>query len=185
MPEIPIINPEKKDLTDDNARKFTLDTLDVQFLEDHEAKSFLLTTDWLEKTESSETKIARKEYPDGKVQILLIQKFRDGDKTTVPPKKQLTEEESAELLKETPSIEHVVKTRHEFAYKQVDPASPLGYIEFPMKYDEFADSTLRILEVDAEDDALRESFDKNTFPVPIREVTGDMRYYGYRVAQMV
>ena len=180
--EIPTTTPEKKEMADDNARKFIVSTaIDPEFLREHSAEQFLLTTDWLEMSETSEKKLAHKHYPNGDIKILLIQKFRSGDKTSVPPKEKLSPEQYQELLPH--SIERVAKTRYEFDYplpdlEQSDPV-------FTIKYDEFVDSELRILEVDAATDDARSSFTPTDFPYELTEVTGQMQYYGYRVADVV
>lgn len=61
-----------------------------------------------------------------------------------------------------------------FAFVQDD-------IEFKINYDEFADSELRILEVDPDSEELRAIFDPEMFPGHLEEVvTGDRSYEGYR-----
>jgi len=176
---IPPNGPERREMLDDNARKFIIDSLPSEFLDEIDDKSFVLTTDWLEMGEDSEKKLACKQYKNGKIEYLLIQKFTDEDgNRAVPPKEKLTEEKYNELVQL--SVLRVKKTRFEFTFVQND-------ISFEMKYDEFFDSDLRILEVDAESEDERKAFDPNltAFPVDLREVTGDKRYYGYRVAEML
>ncbi|HSW77544.1 MAG TPA: hypothetical protein VLG36_01980 [Candidatus Chromulinivoraceae bacterium] len=59
-------------------------------------------------------------------------------------------------------------------------------IAYSVKYDEFPDGNLRILEVDASSEQERSSFSPSDFPEgEPEEVTGDARYYGYRVADLV
>lgn len=174
--EIPINNPEKKEILDDNALKFTLDGISPEFLQENKAKSFLLTTDWLEMGESSEKKLAHKKYEDGKVEILLIQKFTENGKRTVPPKEKLTSEQYQELL--AMSERRVEKVRHEFNYVQNDTT-------FSMKYDEFVNSELRVLEVDAQTDTMRDTFEPSEFPFSLIDVTGKIKYNGYRVAEVI
>lgn len=168
--------PEQdKVVLDDNARKFIVEPIDPRFLETNNATSYLLVTDWLETGEDNEKKLAHKEFENGDVQILLISKVTvDGNRTS--EKEKITEEQYKELL--TGAIRHVEKRRHEFKYLQAS-------VEFDIKYDEFTDSSLRVLEVDAPTDAERESFTLNGQFVGAREVTRDLRYYGYRVADMV
>ena len=175
--ESPQNSPEKKEVLDDNARKFTVDIIDPEFLQKNNARSFLLTTDWLEMGESSEKKLAHKKYETGDVEILLIQKFTQDGKRTVPPKEKLTEEQYQEFLALSPAL-HVEKMRHEFDYIQ-------NGISFSVKYDEFAGSDLRVLEVDAQNEAERDSFEPRAFPYDLTEVTGDIRYYGYRVVTVL
>lgn len=172
--ENPVANPEKKEILDDNARKFIAETIDPQFLEEHRASSFTLTTDWLETGEDNEKKLAYKEFDSGEIQILLIAKVtKDGCRTS--EKVKITDEEYKRLLES--SVLHLEKKRHEFTYTQ-------NGIPFSMKYDEFADSELRILEVDAASDEMRDSFIPEDFPAELIEVTGDTQYYGYRVADV-
>ena len=169
--EIPRNNPEKKETLDDNARKFIVEAIDPTLLEGSEVSSFTLTTDWLETGEDNEKKLAHKKFDNGDIQILLIAKVtKDGNRTS--EKAKITDEEYKNLLES--SVLHLEKKRHEFTYTQ-------NGIPFFMKYDEFADSALRILEVDAGSDELRDSFDPGVFPTKLVEVTGDLKYHGYRV----
>lgn len=175
MSEIPTNNPKKKETFDDNARKFTVETLDPQFLNEHRAVSFTLIVDWLELGKDSEKKIAHKKFDNGDVQILLITKItKDNSRTS--EKEKITEEKYKDL--HGSSVIHLEKRRFEFEYSQNNTL-------FSIKYDEFADSELRILEVDASNEAERSAFDPNEFPSKLVEVTGDRRYYGYRVAEIV
>lgn len=178
MTEIPKQTPENKEVLDDNARKFIVDALDPQFLTDNNATSFILITDWLTTEEDYEEKVARKEFENGDVQILLISKETvDGQRTST--KEKITEEQYADLLGH--SVRRLEKKRYEFTYTQND-------IPFSIKYDEFIDDLedtyLRLLEVDAQDEAERASFVASDFPGRPEEVTGDIRYYGYRVASL-
>lgn len=165
-------SPEKKETLDDNARKFTLQGLSPAFLRANNATSFLLTTDWLRTDEDSEEKLAYKKFEDGEVQILLITKVtNDGKRTSL--KEKISEERYEEL--KTGSILRVEKNRFEFS-------CPQDGVSFSMKYDEFAGSKLRVLEVDAANDTERDLFTATNFPEKLTEVTGDLGYYGYRVA---
>mgnify|MGYP003620149440 CR=1 FL=1 len=171
MSEIPTSSPEKKEILDDNARKFTLDTLDESLLKDYDATSFLLITDWLTVGENSEEKLAYKQYVDKSIQILLIKKVTvNGTRTSV--KEKISEDTYKELLEN--SIQRIEKTRFEFTYLQ-------DSIPFSLKYDEFSNSALRVLEVDAASETERESFSPTNFPAPLNEVTGNLSYYGYRI----
>lgn len=162
--------PEKVTL-DDNARKFTCETLQPEFLDQNSASSFTLVTDWLETGEDNEKKIAWKKFDNGDIQILLISKVtKDGKRTS--EKQEITQELYEVLI--ASSILHLEKLRHEFTYDQ-------GGVVFSLKYDNFGESNPRILEVDASSDEERSSFDPNIFPARLTEVTGDMTYYGYRM----
>jgi hypothetical protein len=173
--EIPTNNPEKKETLEDNARKFVTETLSTEFLEEHNASSFTLTVDWLETDEDKEKKLAYKEFDSGDVQILLITKVtEDGNRTS--EKEKITEEKYRELL--ALSKLHLEKKRYEFEYVQ-------NGVPFSLKYDEFDDERLRILEVDASTEEERSAFNPDAFPSGLNEVTGDMRYYGYRVAEAI
>lgn len=173
--EIPTNNPEKKEVLEDNARKFTLDSLDPALLNDHHAASFILTVDWLETDEAHEKKVAYKQFTTGDVQILLIAKVtKNGNRITT--KAKISEEKYNELRAD--SVLHLEKKRYEFNYIQND-------IAFSMKYDDFTDSHLRILEVDATNEAARDAFRPQNFPTKLNEVTGDIKYYGYRVATVI
>ena len=173
--EIPQNTPEKKEALDDNARKFVTDAIDSDFLKEHEATSFILATDWLETNEDNEKKIAYKEFDNGDVQILLIVKVtKDCNRTS--EKTKISSEEYANFLHS--SILHLEKKRYEFTVTQND-------IPFAIKYDEFANSNLRILEVDASTEDARDTFSPDLFPGKLTEVTGDISYYGYRVANTI
>ena len=163
---------QQREQLDDNARKFVTEPLTTKFLEKYGAIAYELITDWLETAEESEKKIVCKSYGNGDVQRLCIAKVtRDGSRTS--EKEKITEDEYNALLEQ--SLVHVEKWRYEFDYTQGDRL-------FTMKYDEFANSDLRILEVDAETDEIRNIFDSGDYPVRLAEVTGDLRYYGYRVS---
>lgn len=173
--ETPTNNPEKKEILDDNARKFITETIDSKFLTENNASSFILTTDWLETGEDNEKKLAYKEFDNDEIQILLIAKVtKNGSRTS--EKEKITAAEYEELLES--SILRVEKKRYEFTYTQ-------NNIPFTVKYDEFAESELRILEVDAASEDARDSFNPSDFPAKLTEVTGDVQYYGYRVASAI
>lgn len=176
MSEAPTVTPEKSETLDDNARKFTLDDFDLAFLDSNNTDSFVMTTDWLITDEDSEEKLAYKKFKDGEVQILLIKKVMDEDGNRTSVKEKITEERYEEL--KVRSILQVEKTRFEFVYSQ-------DGTDFSMKYDEFADSQLRVLEVDAKSDDERKAFNKDKFPTPLTEVTGNLSFYGYRVASFL
>jgi hypothetical protein len=172
--EIPTNSPEKRETLDDNARKLTVDVIDHAFLEENGASSYTLIVDWLETGEDNERKVAYKKFDNGDIQILLISKVtKDGNRTS--EKEKITEEEYKELV--TSSVLHLEKKRYEFIYTQ-------NNIPFSVKYDEFAESDLCMLEVDASSEEERNSFSPGDFPSKLTEVTGDMQYYGYRVAHI-
>lgn len=163
------------ELIDDNARKFVVEAIDHTFLEENKVSSFTLTVDWLETGEDNEKKIAYKEFDNGDIQILLISKLtEDGKRTSV--KEKITESTYKELL--SSSILHLEKKRHEFEYVQSNTS-------FSIKFDEFTEGGLYILEVDAPSEEERSYFNPNDFPAKLTEVTGDMRYYGYRIAEII
>jgi hypothetical protein len=166
-------SPEKNELIDDNARKFIVDELDKRLLDNPGVVSFVLTTDWLEMSEDSEIKLARKVFANGGVQTLLIKKVtKNGRRES--EKRKITDEEYLDLV--VGSVLCVQKKRFEFNYTQAG-------INFLMKYDKFSESDLHVLEVDAHDDEERSMFDPGAFQDNLVEVTGDLRYYGYRVAE--
>lgn len=173
--DIPKNDPEKKEKLDDNARKFITEALDSKFLEDNNASSFTLTVDWLETGEDTEVKVAHKKFDNDEVQILLIAKTtKDGNR--ISEKEKISEERYQQL--KVSSVLHLEKKRYEFDYEQ-------NGTPFSVKYDEFADGKLNMLEVDASSEEQRESFDPKEFPSELKEVTGDIRYYGYRVAEII
>lgn len=161
---------------DDNARKFVVGAIDRTFLKDHDASSFTLIADWLETDEDSEKKLVYKEFDNGDIQILLISKLTtdDGKRTSV--KEKITKEAYEEIL--NLSVLHLEKKRHEFEYAQ-------NNISFSMKFDAFSKGELYMLEVDAPSEEERNAFKPSDFPFKLTEVTGDMNYYGYRVADIL
>lgn len=167
--------PEKKESMEDNARKFSSALIDRSFLEANHASSFVLVSDWLITDAESEKKLAYKKYPNGDIQILLISKVtKDGNR--VSEKVKISEAEYADLV--ASSALRLEKRRYEFSLVQNETP-------FVMKYDEFADSDLRILEVDAASEEERGSFNPSEFPYSLFEVTGDQSYYGYRVSTRI
>ncbi|MNH50320.1 hypothetical protein D3C73_19330 [compost metagenome] len=176
MPEtLPIMSSERSEPLDDNARKFVIQAIDHTFLEENKIFSFTLVVDWLEVGQDDEKKVAYKKFDNGDIQILLISKLTENGKRT-SVKEKITEETYKELLGS--SVLHLEKKRHEFEYVQ-------NSISFSIKLDEFAESSLYILEVDAPSEEERNSFNPTGFPAELAEVTGDMRYYGYRMAAML
>lgn len=165
----------KSEPLDDNARKFVVGAIDRAILEENESSSFTLTVDWLETGEDNEKKVAYKKFDNDDIQILLISKLTEGGKRT-SVKEKITEETYKELL--SSSVLHLEKKRHEFEYAQNNTS-------FSIKFDEFAESRLCILEVDAQSEIERDSFNPNNFPAKLTEVTGDIRYYGYRITDIV
>ena len=168
-------SPEQLTQTlDDNARKFTVDAIDATLYNTPESTSYLMSTDWLVIGESEETKVVHKKFSSDKPEILLIKKvMKDGKRTS--DKKKLQEEEYSELV--TKSKVHSEKIRTEFTY-------PQHGIDFSMKFDQFTNSTLCVLEVDAPTEEERASFDYQSFPAKLSEVTGNLQYYGFRVASL-
>ena len=166
---------QQKEVLDDNARKFVLDSLAPTFIEEGNEVVFLMTTDWLETGQDTEKKLAYKKFRNGDVQILLIAKVtKDGHRTS--EKTKINEAQYNDLLKQ--SICRVQKIRHEFQHTQ-------NGVVFDVKYDEFIDSPLRVLEVDAGSEKEREAFNPTDFQAGVSEVTGQSEYYGYRVASII
>lgn len=167
--------PEKKEILDDNARKFVVESIDTGFLSKNSPFSYLLAVDWLAVGEDTEEKIAYKKFDSGDIQILLISKVTiNGSRTS--EKKTITQTEYEKLL--SGSILHLEKKRSEFDYLQKD-------VQYSLKFDEFAAGKLCILEIDADSAEKRSRFDPSDFPATMTEVTGDMQYYGYRMAEVI
>jgi hypothetical protein len=173
MDKLPTNQNEGKKGVEDNARKFTLDNIDPAFLAEHGAVSFKLILDWLETGEDNDKKLAYKEMKDGEVQTLLISKVTENGNRSADRKK-ISVMEYMDLLKS--SVVRVEKTKHEFKYEQEG-------ITFTLKYDVFSDGR-KMLEVDAPSEKDRNKFKPEAFPYKITEVTGNMDYYGYRVAKL-
>lgn len=166
---------EKKESMEDNARKFIVQAIDPNFLKENNASSYELIVDWIATDEDSEKKLAYKKFENGDVQILLISKVTENGIRT-SEKKTITEEEYKTLIGST--ILHLQKRRYELKTAQ-------NNISFSLKYDEFENGKLCMLEVDAANEDERNLFNPGEFPASLSEVTGDIRYYGYRVADML
>lgn len=172
--ETPTNTPKKKEILEDNARKFIVESLNPQLLADNNATSFVLSVDWLEINEDNEKKLAYKTFENGDIQILLIAKVTDEGNRTAK-KEPLSEEQYKALLGD--SLLHLEKKRYELNYSQNGTL-------FSVKYDELAGDKPPMLEVDAASAEERNSFNPDEFPAELTEVTGDLRYYGYRVANL-
>ena len=166
---------ENKEGIDHNARKFTVGTIDTNFLTQHSTSSYVLITDWLVTDAKSETKLVHKKLANGEIQYFLISKITQNS-TRKTDKRQISEDEYKKRL--VSSVVHVEKSRYEFNFLQ-------NGIAFTMKYDEFPNSDGRVLEVDGASETERNKFSPNGFPYRLVEVTGDLRYYGYRVAKVL
>lgn len=175
MTEIPAATPEKREIVGDNARKFIIGTIDPTFLEQRQATSYDMNTHWIKTGDEEEEKVVVKIYPD-KIQRLLIAKVtKDGDRSA--DKQDIDEGRYTEHL--ASAGPHSEKRRYEFIYEQADGK------KFSVKYDEFVDSQLRIIEIDAPTDDERAAFNPEEFPAELIEVTGQLQYYGYRIAETV
>ena len=176
MPEkVQEIQHEKRDVVEDNARKFVLDAIPLDFLTANNATGYLLVTDWIATAEDTEEKLVYKKLDNDEVQYFSIAKItRDGSRTT--DKKKITEEEYKSSLPS--SILRLEKKRYDFSLTQ-------NGVSFVCKYDEFPQGNLRMLEVDAASESERKQFDPDAFAYKLKEVSGDIRYYGYRVANVV
>jgi hypothetical protein len=166
---------EKVEKIEDNARKFTVGTIDPAFFAANNATSYLLIQDWIITDEDSERKLVYKKLGSGEIQYWMVSKVTiSGNRTT--EKKKISEAEYAKLL--PTSKVRVEKKRYEFIFSQ-------GNISFTLKYDEFAGGKLTMLEVDSASSGDRAAFKPADFPYKLSEVTGDQKYYGYRVAKVI
>lgn len=164
---------------DDNARKFVMQEFDPATYADKKdsVTVFRLITDWLIIDEESETKLVHKQFSDGTIHTLRIVKQTDASGKRTSTKTPITLDEYTAQL--SGSVRRVEKVRHEFTYTQAGRT-------FSMKYDDFGEAGLKILEVDAEEGSKdREVFEPKDFPVVLSEVTGDMSYYGSRIAEHI
>lgn len=162
---------------EDNARKFIVKPIDSNFLKQNNAISFTLIVDWMITEEDSEKKLVHKTFDTGEIQFWLVEKvIENGSRTT--HKTKLTEAEYKHLKDSFILIVHLEKRRYEFNF--IQKSTP-----FALKYDEFEGSGVYILEVDGKTEEERVSFEPPTFPYHLQEVTGDIKYYGYRVAKIL
>lgn len=166
--EIPARSPEKE-VVDDNARKFLVESLGPAFLKERGAFSVTLTTHFLD----DQSKIVHKDFDGGKTEIWSIRKVTEKDGNRTATRQQVLEEDYEELCR--PAIFSYKKERFQFNY----PAT--NGVLFSFKYDEFDGGKLCMIEVDASTDEVRNSFDPDEFPVPLTEVTGEPGYTGYEI----
>jgi hypothetical protein len=174
--EQPAKTPEKKEALDDNALKFIIDEINPVTIASGEITSYEMTTDWIHTGVDDEEKLVLKQYDDGSVKRLRIRKERDSEGGRKSVKTPLSENEYLSLLVHSKITS--TKKRTDFIYQQ-------NGTQFVMTYDEFTGSALRILEVDAENPTLRQKFKTALLPAELKSVTGDLRYYGYRVTDML
>ena len=175
--EIPENRAERKEKLEDNARKFLVERIDPAFLEEHKKKpsksSYALVVDWLKTSDDIETKVARKTFDNGEVEMLLISKVTTNGKRD-SEKEAIDEERYQKLVRL--SLHHLEKTRYELTYTQ-------NNISFSLKYDKFAGSEVCMLEVDAPSEKERSDFISSDFPSELAEVTKDVGFSGYRMVE--
>ncbi len=135
-----------------------------------------MTIDWILAAEESEKKLVSRRFQDGGSEFLLITKDWNSGLHRTSLKARITEMEYRSLA--ISSLIRVEKRRYEFGYLQKT-------FRFACKYDEFPNCTLRILEIDAIGKARADSFDPSDFPYALIEVTGDKKYYGFRIAKIL
>lgn len=179
-PETPMKNPEMNKGISDNDRKFIVEDISSEFLVTHAKDMYDMDTYWIETNNDNEAKLVEKTRNNTEKEFLYIAKVgveqdRKSEKT------KLTQQQYTEQLDTIdPSKPHVKKRRYEFELTQ-------NGIEFVAKYDVFAGSTLRVLEIDAKSktDEDRNAFDPHAFGFAIVEVTGITQFYGHRIANLV
>ncbi len=160
---------------EDNARKFIVSKVNSEFLGENGAIRALLIVDWLITEEDKEKKLVYKKFENGEIQFGLVEKIiLDGSRTT--KKTKLIESDYNSSLSN--STVHLEKIRYEFNYE-------VNGVLFSLKYDEFKNGELCMFEIDAKTEEERNSFPVHNLPFELEEVTGDMRYYGYRMAEML
>jgi hypothetical protein len=166
---------KEKQTIDDDARKFVVPRLESSVFSGSDTVSYNLIIDWIKVDGEVEQKIVRKEFQSGEVTILLVTKPTGvGNRKT--DKEKISEEKYKEYL--LTSKRHIEKRRYEFKIVQ-------NGVTFLLKYDEFKGGTTRMLEVDAASAAERKLFDPSKFPSNLAEVTGNEKYYGYKMADML
>lgn len=162
----------------DNARKFITLPLDKRFLDEHGAIAYKMITHWDESSDTDK-KLVAKQYSDGTEKFREIEKVPDGQGGRKAYSRDITAADYYEkLAKLDANTVPSEKLRCEFLYQQ-------GAVTFEVKYDQFVDSELCILEVDAANPELRAVFRAEDFPSELREVSGDKRYEGKNVRTMV
>ena len=168
---------EKERPIADNARKFIVTDFDESLLAEEGVATYLLTTNWLKTGEDDEAKLAHKDFYNGKVEMLFIEKVTENGKRNAF-KHEIGEDGYNGLLAN--STVEVIKERFEFNVIQ-------DGVELTMKYDKFVGpKNLRMLEVDAINEEERKNFTPTVFFAGyFEEVTGDRGYEGYRVADKV
>jgi hypothetical protein len=164
-------------LTDDNARKFVTVPFSSKFLERQNAIEFSLKTDWLFGESACEIKtVCRKQF-NTPARYHLITKFSNGA-NRLSHKLELGKDTYCRLIKS--SCARLEKERWEFTLLQ-------NGVLFSLKYDKFDVGDCYVLEVDAAngEQHARRAFRPDLFPYKLKEVSGDLKYYGIRMAETV
>lgn len=173
--EAPSNNPEQKEVVDDNARKFLIEPLSPEFLRG--ASLVTLTTHFLDDQKKIVHKVYPKseKHPKGKIEIWSIRKVIDEDGNRTAERQQMPEKDYNYEELRRDSLFTYKKDRFQFNY----PAK--NGVRFSCSYDEFEDGKLCMLEVNAPSKEARNSFNPETFPIPLTEVSGVPGYTGSEI----
>lgn len=180
MSEAPVFTdnaPNKREKLPDNARKFVVTNGPIDEVLLQNAVAHNMVVDWTAVGNGTETKVAWKQYDDGRLEILRIAKEKDADGKRTADKNSVDPENYGAMV--TDPIYHLEKRRYEFTYRQGDD-------DFLIKYDVLEGGVLYLLEVDAldpTDTAARKRFDPDLFEYSLHEVSGDSRYEGYEIVK--
>lgn len=160
---------------EDNARKFIVGKVDSKFLIENNAIKAVLIIDWLITEDDKEKKLVCKKFENGEIQFILVEKvILNGSRIT--KKTKLNQDDYNNSLSQ--STVHLEKDRYEFNYE-------VNGVVFLLKYDEFKNGEFCMLEIDAKTEEERNGFSIQNLPFELEEVTGDIRYYGYRMSKML
>ena len=174
--ELPQSNPNNRETQKpDNDRKFILESLNPEDVADGAVTAYDMEVYFIEIEPGRETKIVRKIYADGSVKTLKITKVTVNDERTTD-KVEIDDEEPESLAQR--AVKHFEKRRHEFTYTQ-------GGNTFNLKYDDYADVPLYMLEVGADDQMQIPTFVAQDFPATLTEVSDDKRYSGHRITEVL
>lgn len=151
----------------DNARKFLVDEFDPALIPEG-ATSYVMTTVWTDMSEENDAKAVHKVYDDGAPDgYFFVEKV--GPHGAREAKRRIiskAEYDQAIIGHEQSTAR---KRRTEFTLDGLE-----------MKFDEYLDGPLHIIEVDAATPEAREAFDPGVFPWKLHEIF-DESYDGYRV----
>ena len=167
----------------DNARKFIVDPIEPELIPVNNSFVHNMVIHWMSTEPRFEVKVVKKinarDDMDGAILRIMKTTHEDGRRETT--REPIPYGEFLEVCERFPDTPHLEKRRTEFFVVQNDKP-------YLIKYDEFSDSDLRMIEVEIDPRAKMTEDDLNGFDpaefFDVRdEVTADPSYKGYRIVE--